>query len=70
MSSTKDKKIDKTSKGWKAALAEAERQIKQYKQKIHELNGSVRIMQEKIASGEDWPGTQSPDRSESQQHSV
>jgi len=55
--------------GWDRALAEAERQIKQYKLKIHELNGSIRIMQEKIASGEAWP-MQSNNQKSAQQHSV
>jgi chromosome segregation ATPase len=56
MSRNKSNKIDKISAGWKRALAEAERQIKQYKRKIHELNGSMKIMQETIASGEPYPG--------------
>jgi len=57
MSRKKDKYIDKSSNGWDRAIAEAERQIGLYKLKIHELNGSLRIMREKIASGEPWPGT-------------
>ncbi len=57
MSRTKDKTSDKH--GWKRALMEAERQITQYKHKIFELNGSVKIIKEKIAAGEPWPGEQS-----------
>ena len=41
--------------GWQRALAEAERQINQYKQKIFELKNSVKIIQDKIAAGEPWP---------------
>jgi hypothetical protein len=69
MSSVKNKTRDKNSSGWKRALGEAERQIALYKRKIHELNGSVRIMQEKIASGAPWPGQLDGQKSE-QQHSV
>ena len=29
---------------------------RQYKRKIFELNGSVKIIQGKIAAGEPWPG--------------
>jgi len=54
MSRKKDKSADKSR--WRQALAEAERQINQYKRKILELNGSVKIIQEKTASGEPWPG--------------
>ena len=57
MSSEKDKTIDKITIGWEQAVAEAERQIAMYKRKIHELNGSVRIMREKIASHAPWPGS-------------
>lgn len=70
MSRKKDKNIDKSTVGWERALAEAERQIRQYKQKIHELNGSVKIIRGKIASGDPWPGAQLPNHSEAQQHSV
>jgi len=70
MTRKKDKTKDKSRIGWKRALIEAERQINEYKRKIHELNGSVKIMQEKIAAGEPWPGTQSADHSEGRQHSV
>jgi len=70
MTSKTDKKIDKSRIGWKRALAEAERQINLYKRKIHALNGSMKIMQEKIAAGEPWPGTQSADHSEGRQHSA
>jgi chromosome segregation ATPase len=69
MSSKKDKAVDKSVAGWKRALAEAERQISQYKRKLHELNESVRIMQEKITSGAPWPGQLDGQKSE-QQHSV
>jgi hypothetical protein len=56
MSRKKDKSIDKLPVGWKRALDEAERQIIQYKRKIHELNRSATIMREKIAAREPWPG--------------
>lgn len=64
------KKKAKEARGqWKLALAEAERQIAMYKHKIHELNGSVEIMKEKIASGAPWPG-QLDIQTSKQQHSV
>jgi hypothetical protein len=43
------------AKGWERSLDEAERQILQYKRKIFELRNSIKIIQEKIASGEPWP---------------
>jgi len=57
MSRKIDKSRDKSK--WQKALAEAERQISQYKRKIFEFNGSVKIIQDKIAAGEPWPGEQS-----------
>jgi hypothetical protein len=53
MSRTKDKLSDKTK--WQRALAEAERQIGQYKRKIVELTNSVKIIRDKIAAGAPWP---------------
>jgi hypothetical protein len=55
MSRGKDKNIDKRGKGWERSLNEAERQILQYQRKIFELRNSIKIIQEKIASGEPWP---------------
>jgi len=69
MSRGKDKIRDKYTVGWKQALAEAEPQIALYKRKIHELNRSVRIMHEKIASDASWPRQVEGHKSE-EQHSV
>jgi hypothetical protein len=52
------------------ALTKAEPQIVQYKQKVHELNGSVKIIRGKIASGEPWPGTQPGNQVEARQHNA
>jgi hypothetical protein len=56
VSREKDNKINKSARGWRRALEEAERQILEYKRKLYELNRSVKIMREKIASREVWPG--------------
>lgn len=59
MSRKKDKTRDKSVLKWNEALAEAEGQTAMYKRKIYELNRSMQIMRENIASGAPWPGQQS-----------
>jgi hypothetical protein len=55
---------------WQAAIAEAERQIAEYKRKVLQLRDSIKISRRKIAAGEPWPGEQVEDHSQGQQHSV
>lgn len=56
MSSTK---IAKGESGWRAVMATAEEQIRKAKVQISALRRTIEICEEKIASGEPWPGDSS-----------
>jgi hypothetical protein len=53
MSSVKDNKIDKS--GWKQALAAAREQLAQYKVRLSQLKGSIRVFEDKIRTGAPFP---------------
>jgi hypothetical protein len=44
---------------WKSALEEAKRQRAEAEARVRCLRNSIRIIENKIANGEVWPGTQS-----------
>lgn len=44
-----------TALSWEAAIAEAERQIRGYREKITKLKAAIRYFQEKIREGEPFP---------------
>lgn len=54
LSREKDKSPDNSR--WAAAIAEAEKQIADYRWKITRLRASITISKKKIANGEPWPG--------------
>jgi hypothetical protein len=60
----KDKSQDKSFTGWGRALAEARYQLGVCRVKAKQLQGSIRIINQKIAEREPWPdaGVQELDR--------
>ncbi len=54
----KDKFYDKNLNGWESAIYEANRQIREAKNRINSLEKSVNVFRRKIESGEPWPGSE------------
>ena len=53
----KDKCLDKQLEGWQRALGDAKRQLGEAQATVQRLRRSVKIIEEKISTGESWPGT-------------
>ena len=51
-----DKSIDKREPSWKSALIDLQREILASDLKLRRLRSSEKIIRQKIASGEPWPG--------------
>ncbi|MGA7375308.1 MAG: hypothetical protein WBW36_03110 [Candidatus Sulfotelmatobacter sp.] len=55
---------------WERALRDAELGLDKAQKKVASWKATIRTCQKRLAEGAAWPGTQSADQSQEQQHSV